>query len=173
MKICTFAVLLFTGMLPCTAETFFIITDEVFDGARVPLNEQMREGIFSGLFEAGHIVLDDPGVKLQSDMSEEYTGKLIGEMSEYGMQFLVIVKASSKRTDPASPGERISSIATYYLYDVALKSLLGKGEINADNAAKGSTADRSELWYSMGEDIAAKIIALYVENKKKDTLPIS
>jgi hypothetical protein len=156
------------SMTLCAGETFFIVTDETFEGNPVPLGDQAREGIFDSLFEAGHIVLDDPGASLVDDiLSEQSARGLLDRAASFEMPFLVLVRVTSKKTDPAKAGGLVTAVAGFAVYDVLAKKLVGQGELRADNNGKNKFATNAKFWFYLGGEIAIKIGSLYDEYMKK------
>jgi hypothetical protein len=156
------------SMALCSGETFFIVTDETFEGNQVPLGDQVREGIFDSLFESGHIVLDDPGASLSDDiLSNRSVSGLLDRAAAFEMPFLVLVRVSSKKTDPAKAGELITAVAGFAVYDVLAKKLAGKGEIKADNNGKNKFETNAKFWFYLGGQIAGKIGSIYDAYMKK------
>jgi hypothetical protein len=156
------------SMTLCAGETFFIVTDETFEGNPVPLGDQAREGILDSLFETGHIVLDDPDASLPDDiLSEQSARGLLDRAAAFDMPFLVIVRVSSKKTDPAKAGELITAVAGFAIYDVFAKKLVGRGELRADNNGKNKFETHAKFWFYLGGEIAIKIGSIYDEYMKK------
>jgi hypothetical protein len=139
-------------------ETFFICTDEQCNGEIVPLDEQVREGVFDGLFEAGHIVFDDCVTKRDRAITNEASiRELLVLASEEGAPFLVIVRVQSAKKVLSAGVERIESEAEYLLYDVAAGACIGRDTLTANNFNKESELKRNKLWFAFGQEISKKI----------------
>jgi len=162
MKTLLSFVILFFACLHTFGETIFICTDEECDGTVVPLDEQVREGVFDGLFEAGHIVFDDCVVKRDKVITSPASiRELLTLASEEEAPFLVIVRVHSTKKNLASGAERIQSEAEYLLYDVAAGARIGRGVLTATNLDKEVDMKRKKLWFSLGEQISVKIGKLF------------
>jgi hypothetical protein len=151
-----------------SGDTFFICTDEKCNEEAVPLNEQAREGIFDGLFEAGHIVLDDCTAKFENNIfGDKSVTELLETASESLVPFLVIVRVVSRKTILTGGKERIRSEARYSLYNVNTNTPVGSGTLNIDNTDKEDTVTRGALWFQLGRDISINIQSIYDEYMKK------
>lgn len=136
------------------AESLLLAVWETVDGAPAPKPPPAIEGIFEGLFDAGHIVFDT-GSGTPSSTED------LAEMARRGgARYVLEARISFTTSTTADGAKEIEVSAQYTLIAAGSASRLGAGTVADSNKGRERDVDLSTLGSECGKMIASKVNAL-------------
>ncbi len=136
------------------AESLLLAVWETVDGAPAPKPPPAIEGIFEGLFDAGHIVFDTGGGQPPS------TGVLAEMARTGGAGYVLEARISFTTSTTADGAKEIEVTAQYTLLAAGSAARLGAGTVADSNKGRERDVDLSTLGAECGKTIASKVNAL-------------
>jgi hypothetical protein len=140
------------GAAPLAAETILLVVQERIDGKPLPPPLAAKEGLGSGLFDAGCIVLEFPDSDRAPDQAAvTHTARSAGAD--------LILTVSVEYTETAISANLVgrSARAVYALTNAANGVLRMKGTQDASNKDREADVDRRALGEELGALIAKKV----------------
>ena len=151
----TVSLLLLSGVLvafPAAAQTLLLVTREKVDSAALPPPFPVREGLADALFNAGVIVLDDPGsapLPAAADLAR------IARAAGAGMVLEVATQYADTRLGVDLL--RIAARTTWSILDASTGGVIGEGAEEATNRDREQDVDRAALGAEIGRKVAEKV----------------
>jgi hypothetical protein len=140
------------GAAPLAAQTVLLVVQESVDGKPLPSPLAVKEGLGSGLFDAGYIVFEFPDSDRAPDQAVvTHTAR------SAGADLILSVSVAYTETAISASLVRRSGRATYALTSSANGTVRTKGTQDASNKDREADVDRRALGEELGALIAKKI----------------
>jgi hypothetical protein len=137
---------------PLAAQTLLLVVRESADGKPLPSPLPAKEGLGSGLFDAGYIVLEFPDTPAVPDQAEIRQTARSG-----GADLIVTVTVEYTEAAISLNMVRRSGRAVYSITDAANGAVTAKGKQEASNKNRERDVDRRALGQEIGRSLAEKI----------------
>jgi hypothetical protein len=145
-----------------SAETIFIYLEESCNNQHGIYLDQVKEGIFDALFEAGHVVFDDVKDNGGSSLIEEKDFKKpITIALKGGAKYVLAVRVRSETQKISENSERISGTAQVYLLLARTGVVVYTGEVRLSNNGNEVELTKDKLGFELGGMIAALVTPLW------------
>jgi len=144
------------------AETIYIYVEECCNGENGIYLDQVKEGIFDVLFEAGHVVFDDVKDKGAGTFIEEKNFKKpIAIARKGGARYVLAVGVQSAAQKIDENRERISGTAQVYLILARTGAVIYAGKAEISNKGNENELTKDKLGFELGGMIAALVTPLW------------
>jgi hypothetical protein len=134
-----------------SAETLLLAVSETIDGVPAPKSPPAIEGIFDGLFEAGHIVFDLGSGKAIPPMAD------LADIAVSGGAEYVLQAAVAFTIFPREGGNEVSATAQFSVIRAGSVTRVGAWTVSDTNKGREKDVDLSKLGFELGAMIAAKV----------------
>ena len=128
-----------------------IAVSETVDGVPNPKYPPAIEGIFEGLFEAGHIVFDLGKGKAVPPIDE------LADMARSGGAEYVLQAAIAFMIQPKAEGNEIEAVAEFSVIRAGNAKRLGDWTVTDTNKGREKDMDLLKLGFELGTLVAAKV----------------
>ncbi len=135
------------GSAPLSGETVFVVSKETVNGAPLPPPCPVREGILSGLFDAGHIVFDAP------EDPPEQGPRLLERAAAAGARFILRAEIAFD-----SSGDRVPIVTgrgSFTLTETGTGRTAAAGDVERTNQGREKQVDLHALGLEIGAAVAA------------------
>ena len=149
------ALLLALPLCHAAADTILLSTRESVDGSPCARPWPLEEGLFSALFDAGHIVFAQDATD-EALPAPDLVGLARAGGADWILEVVVDFQESRSRSDPA----RIVARARWTLTLPDSGAPAGGGKMEATNEGRERTIDRTALGAELGEAIARALEAV-------------
>ena len=137
---------------PLAAQTLLLIVRESTDGKPLPPPLPTKEGLESGLFDAGYIVLEYPDAAAVPDQAELRRTARFG-----GADLILSITVEYTEAAISLNLVRCSGRAVYSITDAAHGAVRAKGKQDASNKDRERGVDRRALGQEIGRALAEKV----------------
>ena len=161
-RIVYFILLIFFSFGLLSAETFYLYIEESCNEIQGIYLAEAREGIFSEIFDFGHIIFDnvaDDGcgtILKKRDFSKPLNIALTG-----GANYLIAVRIDTFTTIYSGNLNQIESTATIFLIHVETGELIYSDKLMIDNKGKENEQTKDIFGFELGGIIAREIEQAY------------
>jgi hypothetical protein len=143
-------------------ETILLCVTETVNGEPSPQPLPASEGIWSGLFESGHIIFNTrdgkPAPPLETLVELAVSG---------GAGYILDTRVAFVRTPREDGLTMISAKAEYSLILAKTGKAIGKGIVSGDNKVREKEVDLAALGMELGKRVAEKASALLAQRGPK------
>ncbi len=133
------------------AETVLVAVKETVDGAQSPPPLPSVDGVFAGLFAAGHVVFDagshDPSA----------TGELVEAARQGGAGWLLQITVSYTQTKLDQGAVRVAGSASFSLVNATTGVTSLSDKVAVSNTGREKSMDRTALGVELGKLISQKV----------------
>ncbi len=137
------------GVLP--AETVLVAARETVDGTPSAPPLPSVDGVFAGLFAAGHLVFD------AGPRDPTATGELVEAAREGGAGWLLQISVAYTQTKLEQGAVRVAGSASFSLVNAATGAASLSEMVAATNAGREKSIDRAALGVELGRLISQKV----------------
>jgi hypothetical protein len=140
------------GAAPLAAQTVLLVVQESVDGKPLPPPLAAKEGLGSGLFDAGYIVFEFPDSDTAPDQSV-----VTQTARSAGADLILTVSVVYTETAISTRLVRRSARAAYALTNTENGAVRTKGTQDASNMDREADIDRHALGEELGARVAKKV----------------
>jgi hypothetical protein len=137
---------------PLAAQTLLLVVRESVEGKPLPPPLPTKEGLGSGLFDAGYIVLEYPDSPTAPNQAE-----LTRTARSGGADLILSVTVEYTETAISLNRVRRSGRATYALTHASNGAVRAKGKQDASNRDREGEVDRRALGQEIGKLLAERV----------------
>ena len=149
------------------AETYMLLVEQRLDGQEDPAAPAGLQGLMSGMFDRGQVTFDSGPYRPAADWDRLEFRESLNLAREGLAHYLATVRFEASST-PADAGEAPAYAVrvAFQLWSAHDGSMLGEGELSADNLGREGELPYEALLFKAGESAAAELEAIAARSRR-------